>query len=373
LPASRKTAFEPLRLADQSDDLGRNVSKSGGLKGHGAAVGRLQKTVMADLTLYPLRFEPIYQYRIWGGRALAHWLKQPLPGKDSIGEAWVLSDRDDNPSRVADGPLKGSTLADLIARFPDALLGTEARRFARFPLLIKFLDVRKMLSVQVHPPDGRTELIPPGESGKTEAWVVLEAAARSRVYAGLKLGATAGKLRALSNDTVDNCLASFTPRAGEAVLIEAGVVHSLGDGVVVVEVQENSDVTFRLFDWDHIDPKTGERRPLQVDEAMACVDLGQGAVGPARPRPDGPGKTLLIDCPHFRLWRREGETPFTVGAADQPRVLIGLDGAGRLDYGGIGWPLEKGETMLLPAVAGERRFHPAGAVTLLEIALPDSP
>jgi mannose-6-phosphate isomerase len=331
---------------------------------------------MTRFALYPLSFDPIYQYRIWGGRALQHWLKQPLPDEDTIGEAWVLSDRDDNPSRVSDGPLKGRTIAELMAQAPDQLMGKWAGRFQRFPLLLKFLDVRKMLSIQVHPPDGKANLIPAGETGKTEAWVVLEAESRSRVYAGLKDGATAQDLRALCKDTVDDHVASFTPQTGQAVLVDAGVVHSLGDGVVVIEIQENSDVTFRLYDWDHIDPKTGRKRPLQVDQALDCVDFVRGPVGPVRPVNEAQTpalRELIVDCAHFRLWRTHGQAAFTIGAADEPTVLVGLEGAGHFDYGGARWALERGATVLLPAIAGECRVQPAGALTVLEIRMQGPP
>ena len=145
---------------------------------------------MSQMLLYPLRFEPIYQYRLWGGRRLAGVLTAPLPGEGPIGEAWVLSDRDDHPSRVADGPLKGRTIAQLLEQFPEYVMGKLAGRFRRFPLLLKFLDAREMLSVQVHPADTHTDLLPAGETGKTEAWVVLEAGPESRIYAGLKPGTT---------------------------------------------------------------------------------------------------------------------------------------------------------------------------------------
>ena len=215
---------------------------------------------MTDPPLYPLRFEPIFQYRLWGGRRLAEWLDAALPGDRPIGEAWLLSDRDDHPSRVAEGPLKGRTIAQLMAPAPELVLGNLARRFQRFPLLLKFLDVQKMLSVQVHPRDSQAALIPEGESGKTEAWVVLEAGPEGRIYAGLQPGTTPADLRALSARSADDHLASFAPRRGQGVLIEAGTVHAVGNGVVVFEVQENSDVTFRLYDWDHIDPTTGHKR-----------------------------------------------------------------------------------------------------------------
>src|ERR1700678_4812045 len=150
---------------------------------------------MTEMILYPLRFEPIYQYRLWGGRRLASLLAAPLPNDGPIGEAWILSDRDDHPSRVADGPLKGQTITQVLEQFPKQLMGKLAGRFRRFPLLLKFLDAREMLSVQVHPSDAHTDLLPAGETGKTEAWVVLEAGPKSRIYAGLRQGTTAANLR----------------------------------------------------------------------------------------------------------------------------------------------------------------------------------
>ena len=231
---------------------------------------------MSQILLYPLRFEPIYQYRLWGGRRLANLLTAPLPGDGPIGEAWILSDRDDHPSRVANGPLKGRTIGQLLEQCPEQLLGKLAGRFRRFPLLLKFLDAREMLSVQVHPSDAHADLLPAGETGKTEAWVVLEAGPESRIYAGLKPGTTADNLRrALANGTVADHLACFTPKPGDGVFLPAGTVHSLGGDVVVFEVQQNSDVTFRLYDWDHVDAKTGQPRALQVDQALACIDFAR--------------------------------------------------------------------------------------------------
>ena len=138
---------------------------------------------MSQVLLYPLRFEPIYQYRIWGGRRLANLLSAPLPGHGPIGEAWVLSDRDDHASRIACGSLKGQTIAQVLEQFPEQVMGKLAGRFRRFPLPLKFLDAREMLSVQVHPDDLQKDLLPAGETGKTEAWVVLEAGTKSRIYA----------------------------------------------------------------------------------------------------------------------------------------------------------------------------------------------
>jgi mannose-6-phosphate isomerase len=327
----------------------------------------------ARVLLYPLRFEPIYQYRLWGGRRLSNLLTAALPGDEPIGEAWVLSDRGDHASRVADGPLKGRTLGELLELYPEQMLGELAGRFSRFPLLLKFLDVREMLSLQVHPADDRKDLLPAGETGKTEAWVVLEAGAKSRIYAGLKPGTTVDDLRrAVASGVVADNVASFVPKPGDGVLVPAGTVHSLGD-VVVFEIQENSDVTFRLDDWGHVDPKTGRPRELQVDQALSAIDVSQGTVKPVSPvlgETTPVERELLFDCDYFRLWRLRGQSPFAVGAAGASRILVCLEGAGRVEHDAGSYAAGKGDVLLLPATFGACIFRPSGSVTLLEAALP---
>ena len=158
--------------------------------------------------------------------------------------------------------------------------GQTQRALRSVPAAVEVPRCDGKLSVQVHPSDADKELLPAGETGKTEAWVVLEAGPEARIFAGLKAFTRAATLRqAIRKRTVADQLASFTPNPGDAVLIPAGTVHSLSD-VVVFEVQQNSDVTFRLYDWGHLDPRTGQRRALQVDQAMACIDFRQGAIGP---------------------------------------------------------------------------------------------
>jgi mannose-6-phosphate isomerase len=329
---------------------------------------------MNQTPLYPLRFEPIYQYRLWGGRRLTKLLSAPLPGDGPIGEAWLLSDRNDHNSVVANGPLKGRTLEELLKQLPEKLLGKLAGHFHRFPLLLKFLDARDTLSVQVHPSDQQTNYLPAGEQGKTEAWVVLEAGTKSRIYAGLKTATTTNTLRqSIANGTVADHLASFTPKPGDGIFIPAGTVHSLGD-VVVFEVQENSDVTFRLYDWDHVDAKTGQPRLLQIEQAMACIDFAQGAIGPVVPVVEKAKPILrerLFDCEHFELWRLRGKSLLTVGATGTPRVLVCITGDGQLEYEGDNYSVNKGDVLLLPAVVGACAFRPHSVVSLLEISLPE--
>lgn len=333
-----------------------------------------KRHTQSDIPLYPLRFEPIYQYRLWGGRRLANLLTAPLPGDDPIGEAWLLNDRDDHQSQVANGPLKGHTIEQLMERDSEQLLGKLAGHFRRFPLLLKFLDARDTLSVQVHPSDQQTHYLPAGETGKTEAWVVLEAGPESRIYAGLKPGTTADDLRqAITNRTVPDHLASFRPKPGDGIFLPAGTVHSLGD-LVVFEIQENSDVTFRLYDWDHIDAKTGQRRALQINQAIDCIDFAQGVVGPVVPvvearKPEQRERLFL--CEQFGLWRLNGQSSFPVGAAGTPRVLVCIAGDGQLEHDGTQYAVSKGDVLLLPAVVGACVFQPCSAVNLLEISLPE--
>ena len=197
---------------------------------------------------------------------------------------------------------------------------------------------------------------------------------QSRIYAGLKPGTTQDDLkRALASRTVANLLASFTPTVGDAVFLRAGTVHSLS-GLVVFEVQENSDVTFRLYDWDRVDPKTDKPRPLQVEQALACIDFAEGVIGPVVPVLEATTpvrRERLFHCEHFSVWRCKGQSPFTVGAADVPRVLVCIEGAGQIEHGGDNYPVGRGDVVLLPAEVGACSFRPRNVVSLLEVALPE--
>jgi mannose-6-phosphate isomerase len=316
-----------------------------------------------ETPLYPLFFEPMYQYRLWGGRKLGDILTAPMPD-GPIGEAWILSDRDDHNSVVANGELKGRTIRQVMTQFPTELMGSLKSRFSRFPILLKFLNAHEMLSVQVHPS---------GEMAKTEGWVVLEAGADSHIYVGLKSGTTRENLQyAAKNGKVEEHLAGFAPKCGDAVFIPAGTVHSLGGDIVVLEPQQNSDVTFRLFDWNHIDPNTGQLRPLQIDDALACIDFQQGEIQPVSPVVEGNGpvsRERLFLSPPFSLWRIKSQCSFVVGAALTPRIVVCIEGSGRLRHGSIQYPVKKGNVVLLPAQVGICTFHPDQPANLIELAI----
>ena len=326
------------------------------------------------MALYPLRFEPIFQYRLWGGRKLERYSRGPLGIDGPVGEAWILSDRDDFASVVAEGELKGKSLRDLLREHGPAMLGKAHGQYEKFPLLLKFLDAKEVLSVQVHPSDAHRDLLPPGERGKTESWLVLESEPESKIYLGLDGGVTPEEIRKESEDgTVAESLASFHPEVGDGAFIRAGTVHALGDGVLVFECQQNSDVTFRLFDWNRVDEKTGKPRELHIDQAIECIDFQEGPVGPVEARVLGTQRVLregMFRCEFFTVERLTGDAPFPVGAPDALRVLVALEGGGTMQLFDALYEVRQGDVVVLPAEVGTLEFKPAGRAVLAEVAVP---
>jgi mannose-6-phosphate isomerase len=328
---------------------------------------------LKDAALYPLLFKPILQHRIWGGRRLESFLSIALPKDDPlIGEAWLLSDRADQASEVAKGPLQGLRLHELIEQFPAEMLGELARKFKRFPLLLKFLDVHTSLSVQVHPTDEQALRSHDGAHGKTESWVVLEVQEASRIYAGLATGTTQEELaQAVTSRTLPELMASFVPKAEDTVMVRAGTVHSLSD-VVVFELQENSDTTYRLYDWEHTDPATGMPRPLQVNQALAAAVFPQSPVKPLRALgSEGHDfRQQILTCDHFEVWRVQSSKQYSVGSSRTPHVLVCISGSGCLFHGDIRYPFCKGDVVLLPPALGVCACIAKGAV-VLDISVPE--
>jgi mannose-6-phosphate isomerase len=311
----------------------------------------------------PLRFEPYLRPMVWGGRRLAEALGRPLPTGDAYGEAWVISDHASHRSVVADGPLAGRTLRGLMEHSRRELLGPAADRPGPFPWLVKLLDAHDWLSVQVHPDDEQAARLWPGEGGKTEAWFILDAAPGGRVYAGLKPGVDEARLRAaLADGTAADCLHSFTPRPGDCLFLPAGTVHAVGGGVLMAEVQQTSDATFRLYDWGRVGAD-GKPRKLHVEEAMACIDWARGPVSPVHldGYPDGPpARRRLAECRFFTLDYERNDRPFAVGGGRMQAVVV-LHGRGALG----GAAVRPGDALLLPAAAARAECRPEGTLGLL--------
>lgn len=327
--------------------------------------------------LYPLRFEPIFKTNLWGGSRLPAMLRRVPPTADAIGEAWVLSDVDGSPSVVADGPLAGVTLRELLATDPERILGSAPAANGRFPLLLKYIDARQELSVQVHPNDEQAARKRPGTSGKTEAWVVLDANPEtSRIYAGFAPGVTAADFRAaLAAKTTPKTLHSFTPRPGDCVFLEAGTVHAIGRDILMFEVQQTCDTTYRLYDWDRVDAKTRLPRQLHVDDGLECSDFARGPCPPVAPRVEERGgvrREELVSCRYFTMERHTSARRFAVGAAGQCRLVtvLAADGRSEIEWDGDVTAIEAGDVLLIPAEVGECSILPAGEVTLLECGMP---
>lgn len=321
----------------------------------------------------PICLEPICQYRLWGGKRLGN-INKAFLRDDLVGEVWLLSDREDFANRVKNGKYKGVTFGEVFNTNQEALMGKFKNRYPRFPLLLKFLDAREIISVQVHPTCSNLEYLKKGERSKTEAWITIESGAESCIYAGVKSGTTKNDLRkALNERRLPDYLRKFQGKPGDAFFLPAGTIHSLAD-TVVFEVQENSDTTFRLYDWDRVDTKTGLPRELQIEEALICANLTQTAAGPQAPVVEASFPVVrerVFDCKNFRLWRHSGNRPFTVGVAEEPRVLVNIKGHGSILNEGSSYVIEKGEVIVLPAVIGECVFEPSGETIILEIGLPD--
>jgi mannose-6-phosphate isomerase len=306
----------------------------------------------------PIRFEPILKRLIWGGRRLGTALGKPIGAEPDYAESWELSDHRNGRSVVATGPLAGRTLGELLEVDPDGLLGPGPAGPRQFPLLVKFIDARETLSVQVHPDDAKGRRLA-DDNGKTEAWVILDAEPGALIYAGLRPGVTPDAFeRAMASGEVEPLLHHFPARPGDCVFIPAGTIHAIGAGVLLAEVQQMSDTTFRVHDWGRVGPD-GKPRELHPAQSMACIDFEAGPVSPVVPaRRELPGEAGvfegLVDCPEFRLgrWRLEPGGEVAVGGDGRFLVLIGAEGEAVVEHGGESFSVARGRTLLLPASAG---------------------
>ena len=301
----------------------------------------------------PLVFDPILKRIRWGGRRLGSRLDKKIgPGTD-YAESWEVVDHGADQSRVTMGPWKGRTLHDLVCTESAALLGTHAG-IPQFPLLVKFLDAQDRLSVQVHPNDAQATTYVVGERGKTEAWIIMEADPGSLVFAGLKPGISRNHLEeSVRTGHVEECLHQLPVQTGDCIFIPAGTVHAIGEGVLLAEVQQSSDITFRLHDWNRMGPD-GKPRPLHIQESLDCTDFARGPISIAAATNvttvAGITRERLAQCPYFTLERIAGEAEFTLKPEPRCRIWI-------VTAGGISWKSAdgqhnsalRGSTLLWPA------------------------
>lgn len=324
--------------------------------------------------MQPLELTPLLKRLRWGGRRLGTVLGKPIGTSDDYAESWEVSDHGDDQSVVHTGPFSGWTLSELVEAQNLPLFGRAAGH-EQFPLLIKYLDASDTLSVQVHPNDELARQFHPGENGKTEAWVIIEANPGSQLYVGFNEGVTERDVRAaVDSGTVSSLLHTVDVAPGDCVFVPAGTVHAIGAGILLAEVQQSSDLTFRLYDWGYVGPD-GKPRTLHIEEALQCIDFTRGPVDPIVPRllPADHAHEELVESEYFAMHRHRSDGPFQLADDNLCHILLVLDGAARLDAGEHEVPLALGQTVVLPAQRDLVTISPLPDVTLLDAIVPGLP
>lgn len=325
------------------------------------------------MALTPLRFDPILKRLIWGGRRLETHLGKPIGPEADYAESWEIADHREDVSKVAEGPLSGKSLRELIKADPAGVLGSALADRRQFPLLVKFLDANAVLSVQVHPDDAKGRRLA-NDNGKTETWVILHADPGALLYAGLREGVSRDDFaQALESGNVEPLLHRFEPKAGDCILIPAGTVHAIGAGIVLAEFQQMSDATFRVFDWGRVGPD-GKPRALHLAQALEATDFDAGPVSAVVPiGEDHPWGRLeiLSRSDYFALERLHLNAPTAIGRADRFTIVQGIAGEAEMEQGGRVWKVSTGQTWLLPAAIGACPLRPInGEAVILTCVVP---
>ena len=320
---------------------------------------------------YPLLFTPVYKSRLWGGDRISRLFNRGrLPGP--CAESWELTDRPDGMSVVVNGPLAGWSLHDLVASMKHDLTGT-ASTSPVFPLLIKILDASQRLSLQVHPDDpsaaGR------GGEPKTEMWYVLAADPGAMLYAGLRAGAKADSfVRAVEQGHVESLLGTIPARPGTAIYLPGGLVHAIGQGCLLLEVQQNSDTTYRVHDWGRVD-RDGKPRETHLEQALRVINWGLSTPETIEPKKvrEGGGNSVweVLSTPYFHMTRLDVARPEAVTNDGRSfHAIFVATGAVGVEGNGVIEKLAIGASCLFPASLREYTLRPiAGPAAILSISL----
>jgi mannose-6-phosphate isomerase len=329
--------------------------------------------------LCPARLEPTFVPRIWGVKTLAPLFPEKKGLDELIGEVWLTG----NESRFATGPYAGRTLAEAWRAMPPEWAGTESNTRQPFPVLTKFLFPGDKLSVQVHPDDeyARENEPAPGNVGKTEAWYIVSADANASVYVGLRPGVTRESFRrAISDGIVEDCLAKIAVKTGEAVFVPAGTAHTIGPGLVICEVQENSDLTYRIYDYGRR-YSDGGTRPLHVEKALEVInfdDQRDGKLRPAIGHAHGGAIEHFVACWYFALEKWEFSKHASLATErGHFELWITLAGSGKIrwdsgeDSEANSAEFAPGQIWFIPAALGQWTIDPQTPASILHVYRPD--
>lgn len=320
----------------------------------------------------PFLLKPSGKDYLWGGQRLNTEFEKNID-MDPLAETWECSTHPDGASFVASGEFEGLTLAQVLKAHPE-FLGTRNKGLDELPILIKFIDAKKDLSVQVHPTDEYAKEHENGQLGKTEMWYVLDATAEAKLVYGLNRDCSEEDMRsAIANGTLTKYLQTVPVKKGNLFFIEAGTIHAIGAGCLIAEIQENSNLTYRLYDYDRVG-KDGKKRELHVDKSMKVAKLTSSAA-PRQPMrvlkyKKGCASELLCRCKYFETYRMIVNTErrqIVKYASDEVsfRVLLCVDGCGTIRYDGGEIVFYKGDCIFVPASSAEMTIH--GVSQFLEI------
>ena len=299
----------------------------------------------------PLKFTPIFKEKIWGGRRFASELNKTLPPNTAIGESWELSEVEGSVSIVSNGSFAGKSLSELIQMDAPALLGQEVlEQYGNsFPLLVKFLDASKDLSVQVHPND--RQAAPFGAKGKTEMWYALEGDGSSNIINGMNCDCLKEDLvSCIENQTLTQCLRYEAVKRGDVFFIPPGRIHALNAGNLVAEIQQTSDITYRLYDYNRKDAQ-GHTRELHIEQGLAVLDAKKLLNGKITYQKEFNQRILLMQCDFFttHIWFFNQTTTLSYPKNDRFKIFICTDGQCTIKTQNTQTQLQRGETILIPA------------------------
>ena len=323
------------------------------------------------MALRPVRLEPLFVPRIWGSRNLAPLFPENKSLAEPIGEAWLTG----NECRFANGPFAGRKLGDVWPQMSEEWAGKNAQRAKLFPVLVKFLFPEDKMSVQVHPDDDYAQRheAAAGGTGKTEMWYVVSARPGAEVRVGLKPEVNKDAFRrAIDEGHAEEMLEAIPVAAGDAIFVPAGTVHTIGPGMVLCEVQQNSDVTYRVYDFHRRDSQ-GKARELHIEKAFDVIRFGKQYGGRLSPRSPDAAHSPIVECVYFSVARNSFSAPHKIKTAPGMQAVIIITGSGKLDAesGSGAIDYAPAQTWLLPAAMRECTAAPLEPTTFITITLPE--
>lgn len=323
--------------------------------------------------LYPLKFEPIYKENIWGGNQLKTKFNREIPS-DHTGESWDIACHEHGQSIISNGPLKGKTLDEIFKSNKADILGEFSKSFEKFPLLIKIIDAKDRLSLQVHPDDLFAKLLEPGEFGKCEMWYVLDAEEDAKIAIGLKDGVTKQDfIQGLIDGNLEACVHELPVKKGDVINIPAGLVHAIEEGIVIAEVQQNSDTVYRVYDWNRMG-LDGKPRDLHIERALGSIDF-QDTINKSKIEglclEDNDNKRhIYIGNSHFAIEKLDIKKIYKHSTKEEKMMIyFCLEGSYELKWNDLYIKVNKGESVLLPSSLGDYTIE--GQCSILEVFIPD--